>query len=168
MSKQNGKLLKAVTSGTIFGELLDVYRLEDGTILASQRGMVKALTAKKDGENGGTDTGSLDRYLARLPNGYLDITVGPKTFIMPQGGTASGVPIETVSAILQAFALAYQDGALHHTLLTDKPRSYLSTQLDIAVALAEESISEKQWRRKMRRYYRKDKATLTGQLALDS
>jgi len=266
---KNDKLLKAITAGTIFGGLVDVFRLEDGSIILSQRGVVRALTAKDQGVSGTTNEATLDRYLTRLPNGYLDLTARPKTFILPQGGTAYGIRVEGFSAILEAYARAYQDGALHHSqehigrnanrmalaalrvtiqkmaeeavgvirpntedwfthffrekplnetiwparftrqycrwngvpwkegqsqplsmksangffysmifpypvlvelrnkgleaacklhqILTDKPRGYLAAQLDVAVALAETSISETQWRRRMRAFYRKDK-----------
>lgn len=267
--------MKAITAGTIFGGLVDVYRLEDGTVTISGRGAVRALTAAKDGKNAGRDSGDIRGYVNKLPNEYRDMAVGATAFEMPQGGLAKGIAPATFVDILTAYSdaddrellhpsqvrlarnanrllralasvgiqkmceeavgvvrpnaedwfvsfmrdglrkvpatdsiwpprfvsqycrwngIAWKEGqrhpfsmqsangffysmifptevvriirekgldagCKHHQTLTNKPRGYLSAQLDVSVAIAQSSISEKQWRRRMLAFYGKDKNT---------
>lgn len=106
--------MKAITTGTIFGGLVDVYRLEDGSITISGRGAVRALTTGNAGKTGGPDTGNIGQYLGRLPNEYKHLTVGTTlSFEMPQGGLAKGLAPSTFVDILTAYSDADDRELLH-------------------------------------------------------
>jgi hypothetical protein len=61
-----------------------------------------------------------------------------------------------ILAVIRDKRLSFGEKCRVHQTMTDKPREWLRAQLDIAVAFAETSISEQQWRRKMARFYGKD------------
>lgn len=269
---------KAIKQGTIFGGLVDVHELEDGTILISGRGAVRALTsgdAEKAGKNGAAEKTELGRFVDRIPSGYVRITAPPTRFSMMHGGVAHGIAPETFVEIVDAYVAADDDGKLHanqrhiarncrrlmralaktaitkmceealgivrlsansffeqyliaeeyhrdpiwpdrfvaqyarwngyqwrtgdrhplsmknangffwrcifpehvvrliqekgldaavryHQILKDKPRDYVRAQLQVAESIALSSISEQQWRRRMRAYYKRDANTSLG------
>jgi P22_AR N-terminal domain len=54
----------------------------------------------------------------------------------------------------------------YHQTIKDKPRDYVRTQLETAEKIAEECDTEKSWRTRMRRWYKKTKADLARQTYL--
>jgi hypothetical protein len=60
-----------------------------------------------------------------------------------------------------------EEGARYHQVLADAPRDYLVRELDFASKLADDCGSEREWRQRMRRAYRKTTPTLRGQGDLD-
>lgn len=73
-------------------------------------------------------------------------------------------PVE-VLAVIKARGL--EAGVRYHQVLADVPRDYLSRQLELAAALADDCGSEREWRTRMRRVYGKTPALKAGQRSLD-
>ncbi len=103
---------KAVASGVIFGGLADVYNLDDGRRVLSQRGGLRALS-------GAAGNGTLDRHMARFPAGPVTLTVPPTLeFDLPGGGTAKGIEAIHFVDVLRAYKAAWRSDQLlksqHH------------------------------------------------------
>lgn len=69
-----------------------------------------------------------------------------------------------VYAIVKARGI--EEACRYHQTLADVPRDYMQRQWDVICALADESITETEWRTRMRRAYRKTKSDLAGQPGL--
>jgi hypothetical protein len=101
------------SSGSLdaYGIPSDCYVLEDGRRVLSQRGVVRALTA--GGESGVPRVGSVERYLARLPNKYAHLATCPTVeFTLSTGGVALGIEADKFVEIVSAYAELYSEGQL--------------------------------------------------------
>src|SRR5690242_11209202 len=104
------KRAKAVASGVIFGGLADVYNLDDGRRVLSQRGAVRALVAGPDA----TNPKALGAYLARLPARFADLSTRPDIeFDLPGGGVAKGRDALWFVDVLRAYKDAWRKEELH-------------------------------------------------------
>lgn len=98
---------KATHTGTLFDGLLDCYVLDDERRVVSQRGMVRALS-------GGSDSGNLGQYLARLPGNSAVSTLGTVVeFATPNGAVAKGIEATAIPDLLQLYIAALEAGTLH-------------------------------------------------------
>lgn len=116
---------KALCTGTLahLGINADCYVLDlgDGQIqrVLSQRGIIRALTASTDEKtgrrSGGRESGSLDAYVRRLPNGDALLTSGAEIeFELPQGGAvAIGRTADWFMSLLRAYKAAWRNDQLH-------------------------------------------------------
>ena len=73
-------------------------------------------------------------------------------------------PAEVLAVIRER---GLREACRYHQVLADAPRDYLQRELRIATVLADECGSETEWRRRMRRAYRKTSAARRGQRELD-
>lgn len=98
--------LKAISKeGSIF-DGVSCYVLSNGKRVITKRSMVSALS-------GGTESGDLERYIERLPNGSALLSTGPNIeFQLPTNGTAHGIDAETIARMLRLYAEAWGTGAL--------------------------------------------------------
>lgn len=91
---------RAVSAGVIFGGI-DCYVFSDGSTALSQRGMLRGLRGKTDGN----ETGNLNQYLARLPEKYSRLATGTTfEFVRPDGGIALGRSAHDFVDMCRAFA----------------------------------------------------------------
>lgn len=103
---------RAIATGLLWGRV-DCCVLEDGRRQITQRGELRALRGNAE-KDGGTETGNLGRYLARLPKRYAHLASGPETeFILPDGGVAIGRGPEHFVGVLRAYTESYAAGDLH-------------------------------------------------------
>lgn len=103
------KRAKAVASGVIFGGLADVYNLDDGRRVFSQRGAVRALS-------GAAGTGGIQRFLERLPSRFVTLSLVPDIeFDLPGGGVAKGRDAVWFVDVLRAYKDAWRKEELHST-----------------------------------------------------
>lgn len=122
MKNTNSNKPKALFSGTIFDGMVDCYVLDDGRSVLSQRGIVRAITAKsepgnalkKTGENTGRNRGDLGQYLERLPGDFSRLAAATSfEFTTPDGKTAIGREASFFSEFLDAYVDAHIAGQLH-------------------------------------------------------
>lgn len=100
---------RAVAAGVIFGGV-DCYVLADGSTVLTNRGMYRGLR----GQDCGTETGNLTRYLERLPEKYSPLAAGPiLEFETPDGHLAHGRPASDFVSMCRAYAEMLQEGTIH-------------------------------------------------------
>jgi len=100
---------KAIATGTLFDGQLDVYVLDDGRRVLSQRGALRALRGKTSGPG----NGDLGRLLARLPKRFADLAAVPEIeFDLPERGGAIGREVDWFSDVLDAYVEAFMAGEL--------------------------------------------------------
>ncbi len=101
------KPIKAVVKGTLFDGKVDCYVLDDERRVISQRGIVRGIS-------GGRESGSLDRYLTRLPLGFSDLKLGPEIEIITvHGSKAIARNASDFVTICDAYVDAGLAGKLH-------------------------------------------------------
>ena len=104
---------KAIASGKIFGDRLDVYNLDNGRRVASKRGAVRTLTPKNPEKNGAADKTDLARMLARLPEKFRHLAAPPICeFELSNGTVAHGIDAEHFVDICSAYAEAFEEDLL--------------------------------------------------------
>jgi hypothetical protein len=101
---------RALTTGVLpFGA--DCYVLDNKQRILSKKGAVRALTNREGG--GGTETGNIERYIARLPKRFHGLASRPTVeFVLNTGGVAHGIDAAHYVQILDAYADAFAAGEL--------------------------------------------------------
>lgn len=106
--------IRAITKAGILFGACECYVLEDGRRVLSQRGIVRALTAKDGGKAAGLEKGNLGQYLGSLPKRFAYLATDSDVEIARQeGGTAIGRDARWFVDLLNAYVDAFFAGELH-------------------------------------------------------
>lgn len=130
---------KAVTTGSLkFGSAeVDVYNLDDGRRVISQRAIVRAITSGKPGKSGGREGGNLAPYLSKLPERFRLSEAGAEiVFVLPSGTEAIGRDATWLIKLCRAYDEADRAGELHHTQahLANQARAILAACAEVGIA----------------------------------
>lgn len=111
----SGERPKAIATGTLMhiGINADCYVLSNGIRVLSQRGIVRAITAKNPDGSGGRESGNLDPYIKGLPNDSRLFEAGVVEFNLTTHGVALGRSAEWFIDLLKSYKSAWRDGDLH-------------------------------------------------------